>query len=75
MIASIFIVYCLVSAILLAFLTKGHKNEWFFKLIIVLFLPIIGWFLPSIWPKRWIKHDETFFANYMRNPKKFLFNF
>ena len=57
--------YAIFSTLLLLLLSKGQKETFFFKWIIVICIPIIGWLLRSIWPKRWIKQDESFFANYL----------
>lgn len=35
------------------------------KMNTVSFLPIIGWFLPSIWPTRFFKSDPSYFPSYM----------
>lgn len=59
------ILYFILSAILLFFLTRGNWKEWILKMIIVSFLPIIGWLFPSIWPKKWIRKDQYFFSNYL----------
>lgn len=66
MIAVLFLIYVIISAIILAFLSKGSFENWLFKFVIVTFLPIIGWFMPSVWPKRFLKHDPLFFENYMQ---------
>lgn len=60
-----FLFYVPISTLLVALLSKWQKETFLFKWIIVIFIPVIGWLLPSIWPKRWIKHDEQFFANYL----------
>ena len=60
-----FIVYVCLSTLLIVLLSKGQKETFLFKWSIVIFIPIIGWFLPSIWPKRWMNNDANFFADYL----------
>lgn len=67
MITLLFIIYIIGSGLLLFFLTKGRWTEWLLKWVIVVFLPIIGWLLASIWPKKWLKRDESFFESYMNS--------
>lgn len=62
---TLFVVYLISSALLLLLLTKGNRMEWLFKMTIVTFLPIIGWLMPSVWPKKWIAHNGQFFEGYM----------
>lgn len=59
--------YILISTLLITIFCKGDWPAWRFKLTMVLLLPIIGWLLPSVWPKKWLKKDEDFFANYLTN--------
>lgn len=61
----LFLLYVIISTLLILYLSKGQKEVFLFKWIIVIFLPIIGWFFPSIWPKKWIKNNENYFANYL----------
>lgn len=57
--------YFLLSIIVTFVISKGNLKEWLFKLTIVTLLPIIGWFLPSVWPNKWLKKEEHFFGNYL----------
>ncbi|MFF5996193.1 hypothetical protein AAGS61_15870 [Lysinibacillus sp. KU-BSD001] len=60
-----FLLYIVVSAIIMFFFAKGDKREWLFKLTIVITLPVIGWLFPSIWPKKWIRNKGHEFQAYM----------
>lgn len=57
--------YVVISGILLLIFTKGNWSEWCFKMCLVTFIPVIGWLIPSIWPKKWIKKDELFLSTYL----------
>ncbi|MEK4425421.1 hypothetical protein [Solibacillus sp. FSL K6-1523] len=61
----IFILYMIISAIVLWFLTLGHFQDWLFRCTLVLFLPVIGWFIPSVWPKKILKNKGELFEAYM----------
>lgn len=67
MIFIVYFIYLILSGILLFILTKGHLMDWLFKFVVIAFLPIIGWLLPSIWPKKWLKQDAQFFEDYMNS--------
>lgn len=58
-------IYLLLSVIATFLISKGNIKEWLLKLAIVTFLPIIGWFIPTVWPNKWLKKDEHFFGNYL----------
>ncbi|MEK4523174.1 hypothetical protein MKX96_16215 [Psychrobacillus sp. FSL W7-1493] len=62
-----YLVYVILSAIALFFLTKKNRKEWLLKLTLVSFLPIIGWLLPIQWPKRAIENKGTEFSDYIDN--------
>ena len=61
----LFLLYFIISAVIIFFITKGNWREWLFKMTIVLFLPIIGWLLPSIWPKSFLRNKGEQFEAYM----------
>lgn len=63
--ATIYIIYVAISAILLFFLTKGNLKEWSLKVLIVGLVPIFGWFFPVIWPKKLIKNYGQEFSDYI----------
>lgn len=63
-------IYVLFSVIAVFLISKGNLKEAAFKLTVVIFLPIIGWFIPSIWPKKWLKKDEHFFSKYLNEQSK-----
>ncbi|WP_342567581.1 hypothetical protein MKY09_03445 [Psychrobacillus sp. FSL K6-4046] len=56
----VYVIYLILSAIILFFITQRNVKEWILKIIVVSFLPVIGWLLPIQWPKRAIvnKGDE-----------------
>lgn len=60
-----YFIYLLLSAITLLLMCEKNLKIWLMKMIIVSFLPIIGWFLPSIWPARIFKTDPSYFPSYM----------
>lgn len=64
-IMSIIILYSIISAIVLWFLTRGHFQDWLFRCTLVLFLPGIGWFIPSVWPKKLLRNEAEQFESYM----------
>lgn len=67
MILIFYLIYLIVSGIVLFMFAKGHVLDWLFRFIVVAFLPVIGWLIPSVWPKKWLKHDEQFFESYMNS--------
>lgn len=60
----LYLIYVIVSAIILA-LAKRNVKEWLLGMTLVSFLPLIGWFLPSIWPKKFISNEGKFLEDYM----------
>ncbi len=60
----LYLIYVIVSAIILA-LAKRNVKEWLLGLTLVSFLPLIGWLLPSIWPKKFISNEGKFLEDYM----------
>ncbi|MGN7476635.1 hypothetical protein ACTHOQ_02175 [Solibacillus silvestris] len=60
-----YLIYIVISAIVLLILNKGDWKASYFKICVVSFIPIIGWLLPSIWPRKWLKKDAHFFAQYL----------
>ncbi|MGE7951966.1 hypothetical protein [Lysinibacillus xylanilyticus] len=61
----IFILYIVISAIVLWFFTLGNFQDWLFRCTLVIFLPIIGWFIPSVWPKKILRNEGEQFEDYM----------
>lgn len=59
-----YLIYILLSAIIL-FSTNKSRKEWLLKMIIVSFLPIVGWFLPVILPKGLLKNRGDQFGHYI----------
>lgn len=60
----LYLIYVIVSAIILAF-AKRNVKEWLLGMTLVSFLPLIGWLLPSIWPKKFIPNEGKSLENYM----------
>lgn len=61
----IYMLYIILSAILLLFLSERNLKEWLLKMTIVTFLPIFGWFLPVIWLKKFIENRGDLFEAYI----------
>lgn len=61
----IFFLYIVISAIVLWFFSRGQMQDWLFKCTLVVFLPVIGWFIPSVWPKKMLKNEGDHFEAYM----------
>lgn len=61
----IYFLYIVISAIVLWFLTSGHFQDWLFRCMLVVFLPVIGWLIPSVWPKKLLKNEGDQFEAYM----------
>ncbi|MFJ8065531.1 hypothetical protein ACIQYS_12940 [Psychrobacillus sp. NPDC096426] len=61
----VFMLYIILSAIILLFISERNLKEWLFKMTIVSFLPIIGWFLPIVWLKKFIKNRGELFGAYI----------
>ncbi|MBO2536274.1 hypothetical protein [Rummeliibacillus suwonensis] len=62
----IYILYMIISAIILGFMAKKSVKEWFLKIIIVFFVPIIGWFFPIIWSKMLIPNKGETLDSYLK---------
>jgi hypothetical protein len=60
-----YIIYVLLSAVILALVHKVSFKDWLLRVIIVSFLPVIGWLLPICWPRSWIKQDDSRLDEYM----------
>jgi len=56
----------IISAIILGFMAKKSVKEWFLKIIIVSFVPIIGWFFPIIWSKMLIPNKGETLDSYLK---------
>ena len=61
----IYMLYIILSAIILLLISTRHYKEWLPKMIVVSFLPVIGWFLPVIWPKKLIENKGEYFGSYI----------
>jgi hypothetical protein len=55
MVELIFIVYILLSGILIKFIYRDLPREWLLKWLIVTLLPVLGWLFPLFWPKHWFQ--------------------
>lgn len=55
MVELIFIVYILLSGILIKLIYRDLLREWLLKWLIVSALPIVGWLFPIFWPKHWFQ--------------------
>ncbi|MGO4374211.1 hypothetical protein AB4Z21_26310, partial [Paenibacillus sp. MCAF20] len=54
-----YIIYVLLSAGVLALIHRISVTDWLLRVIIVSFLPVIGWLLPICWPRSWVKQDDA----------------
>ena len=61
------LLYGLLSTLLAALLAQKRLRLFLLNWLIMMCLPVIGWFIPSIWPKRWLKHDAQFFSQYIED--------
>lgn len=62
-----YILYVTFSGIILALFNRKSAREWLLKMVIVTFLPIIGWILPIMWPKKAIDNRGEMLGDYMEN--------
>lgn len=62
----IYLLYVVISAIILAFISNKNMKEWLFKTVVIIFLPIIGWLLPIIWPKKVIRNKGESLEDYLK---------
>lgn len=62
----LYILYVIFSGVILAVFNKKHPNEWLLKMIVVSFVPVIGWMLPIIWPETIIKNRGEELEKYMQ---------
>lgn len=62
----LYIIYEVLSAALLVFISQNNKKEWLLKMLVISFVPIIGWFLPIIWSKKMFKNRGIEFGEYMK---------
>ncbi|TQR21203.1 hypothetical protein [Psychrobacillus vulpis] len=60
-----YMLYIILSACVLLFISNKNLKEWLLKMTVVSFLPIIGWFLPVIWAKKFIKNKGDMFGKYI----------
>lgn len=58
--------YVVFSGIILALFNRELSIEWLFKMIIVSLLPIMGWLLPIMWPKKVITNKGGMLDDYMK---------
>lgn len=61
----IYILYVILSAVILVLISNRNYKEWLLKMLIVSFMPIIGWFLPIIWPKKMIQNKGETLEDYL----------
>ncbi|ATP40265.1 hypothetical protein CSE16_09530 [Solibacillus sp. R5-41] len=61
----IIFLYIVISAFVLWFFSLGNLQDWVFRCTLVLFLPVIGWFIPSLWPKKLLRNEGEQFEAYM----------
>lgn len=62
----IYLLYVMISATILVFISNKSKREWLFKVVVITFLPIIGWLLPIIWPKKAIRNKGESLEDYLK---------
>lgn len=60
-----YIIYLLVSTVLLSVFNSKNTKAFLVKFIFVAFLPGIGWLFPSVWPKKIVPSMEGYFEQYM----------
>ena len=57
--------YVVTSGLVLAIFYKPSAKEWILKMVVVSFLPVIGWFLPIMWKNKWIRNRGEVFGEYI----------
>ncbi|WP_432357132.1 hypothetical protein [Sporosarcina sp. UB5] len=60
-----YVIYVLISALLLAYLHRHSRKEWLLGVVIVTLLPVVGWSFASVWPKRAMRNNGDEFERYM----------
>lgn len=66
MIWFLFAIYVIFSGLILAFFNRNSFKEWLIRFTIVSFLPLIGWFFPINYPKKWTRKNDNNFAEYIQ---------
>ncbi|MDX1699130.1 MAG: hypothetical protein R3250_00870 [Melioribacteraceae bacterium] len=66
MIWFILAIYVIFSGLILAIFNRHSFKEWLIKFIIVTFLPPIGWFSPTIYPKKNTGKNDNTFSEYIQ---------
>lgn len=61
----VYILYVVLSGILLAIFHRSSWKEWLVAMVLVAFLPIIGWTFAAVWPKKTIRNEGELFESYM----------
>lgn len=62
--------YLIVSAAALALLNRKDRQLLMIKLLIVASVPVLGWFLPTIWIQKPRPHSEQQFADYVEQQEQ-----
>lgn len=62
----IYLLYVVLSAVILSFTSNENAKKWILKFVLVSFIPMIGWLLPIDWSKKVIKNKGDYFNDYMK---------
>ncbi|WP_144511971.1 hypothetical protein [Bacillus sp. FJAT-22090] len=60
-----YLMYIVLSGIVLLFISNKSRKEWLLKMTIVTFLPVIGWALPIVTANKFIKNKGELFGSYI----------
>lgn len=61
----VYVLYVVLSGLLLAFFHRSSWKEWLVAMALVVLLPVIGWTFAAVWPKQAIKNEGGLFGSYM----------
>lgn len=61
-----YLLYLAISGIILVCISDKSWEEWMLKMIIITFLPGIGWLFPVVFPKAWVTNKGQLFSEYMK---------
>ena len=65
-----YLLYLVISAIILVCISDKSWEEWMLKMVIITFLPGIGWLFPVIFPKAWVTNKGQLFSEYMKQQEE-----
>lgn len=65
MIGMLYVIYLLLSIVILTIFRRKSKQEWLLKIIVVAVLPIVGWLLPLFWPRAIYREKDEAFEDYV----------